>query len=239
VLGEASGIEVLHDRRVPGSRANIDHIAVGPAGVFVIDAKKYSGQIEVRDVGGLFRTDERLYVNGRDRSKLVDGVLGQIEVVREALGDQFADVPVRAVLCFIGCEWGWIMRTKRINGVTVLWPTALPDLVSVDGDLGSQRLPPSLISYVDNSARRRRGLGVAACHAGRQACRTLATQDRKVRSGIFPSAATAPATAFRQRRAPTVGRQQGRRRRARQNALGRRGRLARCGPRPRSAPSRR
>ena len=38
VLASASGIEVLHDRLVPGSRANIDHIAVGPSGVFVIDA---------------------------------------------------------------------------------------------------------------------------------------------------------------------------------------------------------
>ena len=28
---------VLHDRRIPGSRANIDHIAIGPPGVFVIE----------------------------------------------------------------------------------------------------------------------------------------------------------------------------------------------------------
>lgn len=37
-------VVILHDRRVPGSRANIDHIAVSPGGVFVIDAKHYSGQ---------------------------------------------------------------------------------------------------------------------------------------------------------------------------------------------------
>ena len=43
--------------------------------------------IEVRNVGGVFRLDERLYVDGRDRSKLVEGVLGQIEVVRRALAD--------------------------------------------------------------------------------------------------------------------------------------------------------
>jgi nuclease-like protein len=95
VLASASGIEVLHDRLVPGSRANIDHIVVGPSGVFVIDAKKYKGAIEVRNVGSLFRLDERLYVDGRDRSKLVEGVLGQIEVVRTALGEEFADVPIR------------------------------------------------------------------------------------------------------------------------------------------------
>jgi hypothetical protein len=136
VLAPVPGIEVLHDRLVPRSTANIDHIAVGPAGVFVIDAKKYTGAVEVRNVGSLFRLDERLYVNGRDRSKLVEGVIGQIKVVRTALGEEFADVPIRGVLCFVGCEWGWIMKKKVVDGVTALWPVALPDHVSVAGDLG-------------------------------------------------------------------------------------------------------
>lgn len=134
VLADAVGVEVLHDRRVPGTKANIDHIAVGPSGVFVIDAKKYAGQVEVRDVGGLFRTDERLYVNNRDRTKLVEGVLGQIEVVRNALGDEFPGVDVQGVLCFVGCEWGWFMRQKRIKGITALWPNALAEHVSATGD---------------------------------------------------------------------------------------------------------
>lgn len=77
VLVGVSGIEVLHDRRVPGGKANIDHIVVGPAGVFVVDAKKYQGSIETVDKGSWLRSDWRLYVAGRDRTKLVDGVLGQ------------------------------------------------------------------------------------------------------------------------------------------------------------------
>jgi hypothetical protein len=138
VLAATSGIEVLHDRLVPGSRANIDHIVVGPSGVFVIDAKKYKGAIEIRDVGTFFRADERLYVDGRDRSKLVDGVLGQLEVVRRALGAKFADVPIRGVLCFVGCQWGWRPKPKHLKGVTALWPIALPDHVSLGGIHGPQ-----------------------------------------------------------------------------------------------------
>jgi hypothetical protein len=34
------GYVVLHDLQVPGTHANIDHLAVGPAGVFVIDSKR-------------------------------------------------------------------------------------------------------------------------------------------------------------------------------------------------------
>jgi hypothetical protein len=105
VLQGVRGIEVLHDRLIPGSRANIDHLVVGPSGVFVIDAKKYTGKLEVRDKGGLFRHDPHLYVNGRDRTKTVDGVLRQVKVVRTALGDDFADVQIRGVLCFIGAKW--------------------------------------------------------------------------------------------------------------------------------------
>ena len=136
VLAGVPGIEVLHDRRVPGSKANIDHIVVGPAGVSVIDAKKYEGSIEMVDKGSWLRTDWRLYVAGRDRTKLVDGVLGQVEVVRNVLGGEFASVPVTGVLCFIGADWGWLMRSKQIKGVTVLWPLKLPDHVAATGDYG-------------------------------------------------------------------------------------------------------
>lgn len=38
-------MHALHDRRVPGTRANIDHIAVSSSGGSVIDAKKYTDQI--------------------------------------------------------------------------------------------------------------------------------------------------------------------------------------------------
>lgn len=136
VLVGVPGIEVLHDRRVPGSKANIDHIVVGPAGVFVVDAKKYEGSIETVDKGSWLRSDWRLYVAGRDRTTLVDGVLGQVEVVRNVLGDEFASVPVTGVLCFIGADWGWLMRSKQIKGVTALWPLKLPEHVAATGDYG-------------------------------------------------------------------------------------------------------
>ena len=44
-----SGVVLLHDRRLPHGRANFDHIAVGPAGVLVIDSKNLRGTVR-RDV---------------------------------------------------------------------------------------------------------------------------------------------------------------------------------------------
>ena len=38
---------ILNDRRIPPGRGNIDHIAISASGVWVIDAKRYKGEITV------------------------------------------------------------------------------------------------------------------------------------------------------------------------------------------------
>jgi hypothetical protein len=95
---------LLHDRKVPRTRGNIDHLAIAASGVWVIDAKTYRGRVERRDKGGWFRTDLRLYVNGRDRTRLVGGLGWQVDAVGRALSG--SDVPVHAALCFIDADWG-------------------------------------------------------------------------------------------------------------------------------------
>jgi hypothetical protein len=136
ILDGLKEISALHDRRIPGSKANIDHVAVGPAGVFVIDAKKYTGGVERRNVGGWLRADERLYVGGRDRSKVIDGVLWQTEVVQACLATAQGTISVYGVVCFVGAEWPLVFRRPvRMRGVTALWPMALGELVGKAGPL--------------------------------------------------------------------------------------------------------
>lgn len=136
ILDGLKGISALHDRRIPGSKANIDHVAVGPAGVFVIDAKKYTGGVEKRNVGGWLRVDERLYVGGRDRSKVIDGVRWQADVVQACLATGQTRVSVHSVVCFVGAEWPLVFRRPiRMRGVTALWPQALGELVCKTGPL--------------------------------------------------------------------------------------------------------
>ena len=116
-------LRVLHDRRIPGTRANIDHIAVTPTGVYVIDPKRYRGRPTLKVEGGLLRPrTEKLLVGGRDRTKLVDGVLKQVDLVRAIVGD---DVPVIGVLCFIEADWPLIGGAFTTRGVEVLWPKKL------------------------------------------------------------------------------------------------------------------
>src|SRR4051812_12067895 len=82
----------LHDVRWPGRRsANIDHIVIGPAGIFVVDSKKWSRDITVsRDV---------LRQNGRSREAAVTGCADSALAVSELAGP-YARYIV-PVLCFV------------------------------------------------------------------------------------------------------------------------------------------
>lgn len=124
---------LLHDRKVPGTRGNIDHLAIAASGIWVIDAKHYKGMVERRDVGGWFRTNQRLYVGGRDRTRLADGLAWQIDAVRKALGG--ADVQISAALCFIEAEWKLFAKPFQYNGVWVTWAKKLAKMIAEPGPL--------------------------------------------------------------------------------------------------------
>jgi hypothetical protein len=126
-------MRVLHDRRIPGTRANIDHLAVTPTGVYVIDAKRYRGRPELKVEGGLLRPRvQKLLVGTRDCTKVVDGVLKQIDIVRSAIGD---GVPITGVLCFVEADWPLLGGSFIIRGVETLWPKKLYAKLNADGSL--------------------------------------------------------------------------------------------------------
>lgn len=129
---------LLDDLRIPNSRAQIDHLAIAPSGIYVIDAKNYTGKASRRVDGILRWRTEHLIVNGRDRTKLTTGMKRQTKAVRTALGllDTFDDVPITSVLCFVGNgDWGKLAPTFKVNGVHVLWPRPLKKLLRKDGQL--------------------------------------------------------------------------------------------------------
>ena len=124
---------LLHDRKVRGTRANIDHLVVAASGIWVVDAKRYQGLVERRYVGGLFRADPRLYVGGRDRSKLLEGLDWQVGAVQNVLGG--ADLPIHAALCFVDAEWKLWSKPFQLSGVWVTWPKRLAEMIAEPGPL--------------------------------------------------------------------------------------------------------
>lgn len=131
---------VLHDRRMPRSRANIDHLAVTPSGVFVIDAKRYKGKIEVRKP---FFGDPHLFIAGRNKSKLVEGLSRQREVVLAALV-KTVPIPVHACFCFLnpagqlGGSGLPLFQTLNIDGFPLFHPRKLSKRLNRSGALTPQ-----------------------------------------------------------------------------------------------------
>jgi hypothetical protein len=131
----------LHDRRLlradgRPSRANIDHIAVTAAGLWVIDAKTHTGTLEVHRSGGLFAPRvEKLVIAGRDQTALITGLGRQVDAVRQVLAEVGADVQIRGALCFVGTELPWF--GESIGEIPLVGRRGLSKLMMQPGDLAA------------------------------------------------------------------------------------------------------
>lgn len=93
------GCRILTDRLAESRGAsigNIDHIVVGPTGVFVIDAKNWKGKVTYVN-GVLDRSPRYEYTQGLVK-KTLDGIKRQTVAVRQRL----RSAPIVGVLCFVG-----------------------------------------------------------------------------------------------------------------------------------------
>jgi len=116
----AQGVVAIHDRRVPGRSTNIDHIAVSPAGVFVVDTKNVAGKVTASRSG--------LRVAGRRQDKMLDGVIFQVAVVQRVLDELPGPLTARGVLCFTKAELPWLRPQPR--GVALLYPRGLRKMLT-------------------------------------------------------------------------------------------------------------
>ena len=99
---------VLHDLALPGSRANVDHLVIGPTGVWVVDTKAYRARVVARRrqvlvAGAPMRTSAVCW-----EAQMVSGVLG---------------VGARPVIAMHAK--GLPRRGRRVEGVRVLPATQL------------------------------------------------------------------------------------------------------------------
>jgi hypothetical protein len=142
-LADVLDLKALHDRRVPHTRGNIDHLLVAPAGVFVVDSKLYRGLIQVRDVDGLFKSEKRLFVGDRDCSHLAQNMSWQVEAVLQAIAAAGLEPPppVIPVLCFVDGEWPLLWPPEEFQGVRLEGKKSIKKLVTA-----SQILDPSAIA---------------------------------------------------------------------------------------------
>ncbi len=119
------GWGVNHDLHVSGSKANIDHVVIGPPGVFVIDAKHYRVRLRLSGDGLLWHGRYLL-------SPALSTVRWEADKLQARLGA--ADIAVVPIVAVVGATvpYGQVTAT----GVTVVPARRLPGLL--------RSLPPSL-----------------------------------------------------------------------------------------------
>jgi Nuclease-related domain len=122
---ERHGWAVLHDLAVPGSRANLDHLVIGPGGVFVIDSKQYRGHLQLDRSG-------RLWHGRYPLAPILRTVSFEADQAAQVLPDP--GVAVAPIVAVHGAQIPWGMVV--VNGVPVVPARRLPSLL--------RALPPVL-----------------------------------------------------------------------------------------------
>ncbi|HEX2148634.1 MAG TPA: nuclease-related domain-containing protein, partial [Actinomycetota bacterium] len=95
----------LHDLPMPGSKANIDHLVIGPTGAFTVETKNYSEPMQV--------SRGSVQAAGRTLAPVVEQAKGQASAVSAALGQS-----VLPIVCAQGAGIDSGLFSKRmVNGV--------------------------------------------------------------------------------------------------------------------------
>ena len=140
------GVRLLHDRKQHRGRANIDHLAVTPTGVWVIDAKRYAGQ-KIRVEKPLFDT-AKLVIAGRDKTKLVDGLMRQVETVRAVIDEIAPGTPVHGAFCFVDGDVP-LLGTREIRGLPILNRRSLAKRLGADGPVTDEAVAALATALAD------------------------------------------------------------------------------------------
>jgi hypothetical protein len=125
-----SGNWLLSDRRVPGARTAVDHLAIGPQGVTVIDAVDEPGRVRV--------VEGSLLVNGEDRSTLVRDVMRQVEVIRLGLAAS-PSIPVNGAICWVESDGLPRLRKLELGGILIDGARALAEELRRPGPVSPKR----------------------------------------------------------------------------------------------------
>jgi hypothetical protein len=127
---ERQGWAVLHDLAVRGSRANLDHLVIGPGGVFVIDSKQYRGRLQ-------FDPSGRLWHGRFPLAAALRAVSFEADQAAQVLTDP--DMVVVPIVAVHGTQvpWGKVV----VDGVPVVAARRLPSMLrELPAVLGPERV---------------------------------------------------------------------------------------------------
>jgi hypothetical protein len=121
---------IFHDLAVPGSRANIDHLAVGPSGIFLIDSKNWRGRL-------VFAPDGTLWHGSYPMTAALATIGIEVAAITGALGTPSPTVEPLLVIHGSAIPWG----EQFLGGVGIVPGRQLvPTLLALPPRLSDQQI---------------------------------------------------------------------------------------------------
>jgi hypothetical protein len=119
----STGVKLLHSRRTPTGSGIIDHIAVAPSGIWVLESLSHQARPRrTKSSNG----DEKLFLGRRDATRMIAGTRSRLDEVRSVV---HPSIPVTGILCFTDADWPLIGGSFTVDEIRVAWPKKACDLI--------------------------------------------------------------------------------------------------------------
>lgn len=107
-----AGYMAMNARKIPGTDTVIDHVVVGPAGIFVVDSQRMDKRLPIKAKGGV------LYHGPVSQEEKIDHVRFEAQNAARLIANELGQrVRVRPAMVIYGPSLSWIVM--RIKGVDV------------------------------------------------------------------------------------------------------------------------
>ena len=142
-----AGYLALNARPIPGSREVIDHLVIGPTGVYAIDSERWHKRVPIRTYNG-----KQLWHGPENKKARLEHAKWEAQQASERLSTAVGfDVPVRAAMAIYGPKIPWDIAT--IKDVDVFTGTALGKYLKRRGRMrGLPRLSKEQVQAVYDAA---------------------------------------------------------------------------------------
>ena len=109
---QPAGYMALHTRSIPGTKHVIDHVVVGPAGVFTLDSQRLDRRLPLRAIGGM------LYHGRESMEGRFDHAMHESRHAARLIADELQrEVRVRPGMVLYGPSIPWVVM--KFKGVDV------------------------------------------------------------------------------------------------------------------------
>ncbi|WP_424562431.1 nuclease-related domain-containing protein [Trebonia sp.] len=142
-----AGYQALNARPIPNSREVIDHLVIGPTGVYAIDSERWHKRVPIRTYNG-----KQLWHGPENKKQRLEHANWEAQQASERLSTAVGfDVPVRAAMAIYGPKIPWDIAT--IKDVDVFTGTALGKYLKRRGRMRSlPRLSKEQVQAIYDSA---------------------------------------------------------------------------------------